>query len=415
MRLGRSLLRGTGSSMSRPIRIAYLVSHPIQYQAPLLRLLARQPELDLKVFFYGKGTAEAYHDCGFNQTVAWDVPLLDGYPHETAASNWLDAFRSSNLAKQLASREFEILWVHGYSHLASLRAMHDAHQCGVPVLLRGDSNPLNTGRNPIRKIARERRLAWCLRRCAGFLCIGQRNREFYRKHGVPEDRLFDVPYAVDNAFFQRRVALARTNRESFRRSLSLVSGRPVILFAGKLLKHKGPMDLLEAYLSLSPDGRTEPHPYLLFAGSGPERDKLERRAQQSSFQSIRFLGFQNQTELPALFDLCDLFVLPSHQESWGLVVNEVMNAAKPVIVSDFAGCVPDLVCKENGWVFPAGDRSALTATLREALRSSERLDSMGRNSLERINRYSFEEDIAGLLQAAFRTLKARQPAAAACG
>jgi glycosyltransferase involved in cell wall biosynthesis len=405
--------RRPGATVSEPIRIAYMVSHPIQYQAPLLRLLAQQPEFDLKVFFYDKGTGEAYRDRGFNQTVAWDVPLLDGYPHETVASSWFRAFRTAKLSEQLASGKFEILWVHGYSHPACMRAIHEAHRCGIPILLRGDSNSFNGSRNPLRNVARRGRLAWVLPRCAGFLSIGQRNREFYRQHGIPEHRLFDVPHAVDNAFFQQRVALARTNREAFRRSLSLAPGRPVILFAGKLLKHKGPMDLLEAYLRLSPDGRTEPRPYLLFAGNGPERDKLERRAKTTGFPSIRFLGFQNQTELPALFDLCDLFVLPSHKEPWGLVVNEVMNAGKPVIVSDVAGCAPDLVSENNGWLFPAGDRSALTETLREALQNPERLRSMGQHSLDRIQRYSFDQDISGLLQAASRTLETRRGLAAA--
>ena len=58
---------------------------------------------------------------------------------------------------------------------------------------------------------------------------------------------------------------------------------------------------------------------------------------------VRFLGFRNQSEMPAFYDLCDLFVLPSHFEPWGLVINEAMNAGKPVIVSDCVGAAPDLV------------------------------------------------------------------------
>jgi glycosyltransferase involved in cell wall biosynthesis len=128
------------------------------------------------------------------------------------------------------------------------------------------------------------------------------------------------------------------------------------------------MDLLDAYSRLSPDAGTEPNPYLLFAGSGPQREQLERRAKRTGFNSIRFLGFQNQTQLPALFDLCDLFVLPSRREPWGLVVNEAMNAAKPVLVSNVAGCAPDLVSDDNGWVFRAGDTDSLRRCCRRRLR-----------------------------------------------
>ena len=80
-----------------------------------------------------------------------------------------------------------------------------------------------------------------------------------------------------------------------------------------------------------------------------------------------------------------------------LGVNEVMNAARAIIVSDRVGCVPDLVCNgENGFVFKAGDVADLSRVLREALASPARCAEMGRRSLAIINRWSFEEDVTGL-------------------
>ena len=141
-----------------------------------------------------------------------------------------------------------------------------------------------------------------------------------------------MPYAVDNEFFRRKAEEAAGRREVFRESIGLDPGRPVILYASKFMARKHPMDLLEAYISLSPDGLREPDPYLLFVGNGEERNKLEKRAIATGWNSIRFMGFRNQSELPAFYDLCDLFVLPSTHEPWGLVINEVMNV-KPVIVT----------------------------------------------------------------------------------
>jgi hypothetical protein len=65
-----------------PIRLAYLVSHPIQYQSPLLRLIAAEPGISLKVFFRSPMGLKPYADAGFGQTIAWDTPLLEGFEHE---------------------------------------------------------------------------------------------------------------------------------------------------------------------------------------------------------------------------------------------------------------------------------------------------------------------------------------------
>ena len=159
-----------------------------------------------------------------------------------------------------------------------------------------------------------------------------------------------MPYAVDNEFFRTAAERARPHRERLRAELGLQPGRAVILFASKMQPHKRAADLLEAYARLSPDTAAEPAAYLVFAGDGEERARLERRARALKWDSIRFIGFRNQSELPALYDLCDVFVLPSEHEPWGLVVNEAMNAGKPVIVSDRVGAGPDLVEDGVNWI-----------------------------------------------------------------
>jgi glycosyltransferase involved in cell wall biosynthesis len=243
--------------MNRKTRMAYVVSHPIQYQAPLLRLLAKQPDLDLKVFFFHETTAGLHDDAGFSQQIAWDVSLLEGYSHEPLrATKYLGGAWHGGLKNRICSGEFQIVWLHGYNHPTFLRIISLAGRQPVKVLMRGDSNPLIAHPNPVRRWMRETVLEWCLPRCAAFLSIGKLNRDFYVQHGVPEERLFHMPYAVDNEFFQKGASLARPQRDTVRASLSLIPGRPVILFAGKLQDHKGAMDLLDAYIRLSPDPKT---------------------------------------------------------------------------------------------------------------------------------------------------------------
>lgn len=226
----------------------------------------------------------------------------------------------------------------------------------------------------------------------GFLAIGSANRDYYLSHGVPDDKIFLMPYAVDNARFQS----ALDGRQELSRALGLDPNRAVILYASKLQSRKRPWDLWRAYTELSPNGVDEPSPYLILAGDGSERERLEAAVRERSWNSVRFVGFQNQTKLPAYYALADVFVLPSEREPWGLVVNEAMNAAKAVIVSDQVGAAADLVEDAvNGYVVGVGDISALADRLRRVTADPDLARRMGAKSLERIARWDFEADVRG--------------------
>ena len=135
--------------MRRRIRLAYLVSHPIQYQAPLLRRISQEPDIDLTVFFASNFSVREYVDKGFGVGVKWDVPLLDGYRHEFLPSIWdkdrtgptsqLNCGIFSRLRGRKDAPGFDVLWVHGYSSVNAMQAMLAAKALGIPVLLRAES------------------------------------------------------------------------------------------------------------------------------------------------------------------------------------------------------------------------------------------------------------------------------------
>jgi len=212
-----------------------------------------------------------------------------------------------------------------------------------------------------------------------------------------------MPYAVDNDLFRQKAIEASRKREELRKLHGLDPGRPVILFAGKMVGRKRPQDLLEAYIALSPDGRSEPVPYLLFVGDGEMRCVIEQRAAKLRWSPIRFLGFRNQSGLTGYYDPCDVFVLPSVYEPWGLVVNEVMNAGRAVIVSDQVGCGADLVRNgENGYIFKATQISELANAISKILENPQKCQLVGEASLGIISKWGFEEDIKGLKEAIHR-------------
>jgi glycosyltransferase involved in cell wall biosynthesis len=395
-----------GRSMAPKVRLAYLVTHPIQYQAPLLRRIAAEPDIDLTVFFCSDFSLKSYLDPNFGKIIAWDVPLVGGYRHAILPAlgrrDQLSFWRPVNygLAKRLTRTNFEVLWVHGYNRWFHWLAMVWAKIRGLKVLVRDEATRLTGTRHKLKGLAK--RIFFLILRNLGdgFLAIGTLNAEYYQSYGIGQERIFSVPYAVDNAFFRDKAKTASGERESLRRHLGLEPGRPIILYASKLSEVKRGTDLLEAYIQMSPDQIQEPKSYLLFIGEGNQRQFLEERARAMNWSSIKFLGFKNQTELPRYYDLCDVLVLPSVFEPWGLVINEVMNAGRAVVVSDRVGCGPDLVKNgENGYVFKAGDIAGLRLALDSILSNPEKCRALGRKSLEIIKKWGIEEDVAGLKQA----------------
>jgi glycosyltransferase involved in cell wall biosynthesis len=391
------------------VRLAYVVSHPIQYQAPLLRRVAQEPDIDLTVFFGSDFSVRGYRDEGFGVAVKWDVPLLDGYRHvflprirdgnDVSFATPLNRGMLRALKGTGAQPTFDALWVHGYATANSLHAMLAAKLLGIPVMLRAESWLRDRGRSTA-KLAAKRFFFDCLEPLVdAVLPIGTENAAYWSHYFDDRVPQFLVPYAVDNDYFSQRARAAQPARAELQAELNLEPGRPVILFASKLQERKNCAHLVDAYSRLANAG-LRPIPYLVILGDGEERATLEQQAAATGLDSIRFAGFRNQSEMPRFFDLASVFVLPSRHEPWGLIVNEAMNAGRPVIVSDDVGCAPDLVQDGvNGFIYPTGNIEALTQALRRILASPETAAAMGANAYERIQRWGMTQDIQGLRSA----------------
>jgi len=386
----------------RVFRLAYFVSHPIQYQAPLLRLIAQCEDIDLEVFFHSDHSLDEHVDVEFGQAIRWDVPLTEGYKHRFLASaGGGRPVAAGSVREQLERGRFDAVWLHGWGARLNRKVWRVARSLGMAVWMRGD-----TQLACVRGAWWQRRLHhWLMsahfRRLDHCLAAGTANRLFYRAYGVPEEKITVMPYAVDNDFFQRRSAEAEAERDGMLERLGIERGRAVILFCGKLIEKKGLKTLIESMGCLNEEAGARAMgykpPLLLVVGDGELRDGLEAIAQGVAPGCVKFLGFKNQSELPLYYALCDLFVIPSTYEPWGLVVNEVMNAARPIIASDVTGCVADLVQEDvNGSIFKAGDADGLAASLRPWLMDADMRRRGGVASLAMINRWGFKEDIVAL-------------------
>ena len=381
------------------MRIGILASHPIQYQAPWFRGLAARA--DVTVFFAHRQTAEQQARAGFGVAFDWDVDLLSGYKHvfltNVSKQPSVESFRGSDtpeFGRIVAGEKFDAFIVNGWYLKSFLQAARACRAAKVPVFNRGDSQ-FGMSQSPAKRLVKEITHRVLLRRFDGFLYVGQRNADYLRHYGAREDQLFFVPHFVDNEWFAGKAAAS--DRQATRSGWGASPKSFVVLFAGKFIPKKRPLDVLAALPKCLTSGQEV---IAVFVGSG-ELEQALREESRKLGVSARFEGFKNQTEMPDRYAAADVLVLPSdHRETWGLVVNEAMACGLPAIVSDAVGCGPDLIVEgETGYTFPLGDTLALADRLTKLLQQ-KRTGHDFRPALKRkMDDYSLRVAVEGTMTA----------------
>ena len=386
-------------------KLAFFVSHPIQYQVPLFKLLSQEKQIVFKVFYLCDISLRTYKDHGFGHSIKWDIPLLEGYNYEflkcKLKNNTFSLFNPLvfGIKAALKQQKWDAVWFHGYNNHALLWGIYSAVRLKIPFFFRSESNLCSTSKSFLKDLF----IRYLVKKASALLYVSSDNKDYYNYYGATEKKLFFTPYAVDNKFFQEKVELSKNNLQELKKAIGLKNSKyPIILFASKFIKRKNATLLLEAFANLSKDKKIPPKAYLLFIGDGEERTNLENRINCLGWQeNIKLLGFKNQSELPAYFALCDIFVLPSSKEPFGLVINEAMNAGKVIITTNEVGCAADLVKDgQNGFITKAEDLNSLGVAIRKcSLMNKNQLQKMGQESLKIINKWSYKEDVKGILEA----------------
>jgi glycosyltransferase involved in cell wall biosynthesis len=346
-------------------RLAILTSHPIQYYGPLFRQLAT--ELDLHVFFAHKVTPVEQARAGFGTAFEWDIDITSGYAHSflenVADRPGTDHFfgcDTPEIASRLCKGQFDGLLVMGWHLKCYVQGLFAAKRVGLPVMVRGDSQ-LNTPRSSFKAAIKSVTFPRFVRLFDAALYVGQRSKAYYEYYDYPAARLFFSPHCVDTEWFAAHSTAEA--RAELRGRLGIAAEAQVVLFAGKLVSFKRPLDLVAAAAATRARGSNFE---VIVAGDGELRSELAAAAQAERVP-LHLLGFYNQTKMPAAYAAADCLVLPSDaRETWGLVANEALACGRPVVVSDGCGCAPDLASDPAvGRTFPVGDLDVLSRAIEE--------------------------------------------------
>lgn len=398
----------------RQFRTLVVASHPVQYTSPLFRRFAQHPQLDFQVAYCSLRGAQPALDPDFGATVQWDVPLLDGYrwievPNRGSGSESFFGLRNPGLRNLIRQGRFDaVLCFVGYVRASFWIALRAARSAESAFLFGTDTTTLapRDQRSWKRSV---KALVWP--RLFGLadqvLAPSSGTRDLFLALGIPGDRISLTPYSVDNDWWIDRAAQA--DRSATRATWQIPETDPVVLFCAKLQPWKRPLDLLRAFAKAD-----VANSYLVFAGDGPLRSDLESTASSLGVASrIRFLGFANQSQLPAIYKSADLMVLPSDYEPFGVVANEAMLCGCPVLASDHVGAARDLVAPvASDFIFPAGSVEVLASLLQQALADRGRLASLGLAFSHRMRSWTPDHTVRATVDAIHRAVDRRKALAA---
>jgi glycosyltransferase involved in cell wall biosynthesis len=391
-------------------RVLAVATHPVQYASPIFRRMANHPQIQLTVAYCSLRGAEAAHDPEFNATVMWDVPLLDRYdwvevPNRGSGAESFFGLYNPGFWSLIRKGNFDaVVCFVGYVR-ASFWIAYFASRFSRTAFLFGTDASTLASRNASGWKLVAKRLLWprLFSLADQVIVPSSATRDVMAGLKIPPERVTLTPYSVDNDWWIAESQ--KVNRDAVRSAWGAKPATRVVLYCAKLQPWKRPMDLLRAFASSN-----TPDSLLIFAGEGPLRAQLEREAAALGVASrVRFLGFVNQSQLPAVYASADLMVLPSEYEPFAVVVNEASCCGCPVAASDRVGAAQDLIAPVNpALVFPCGDIAALARILREFLADRERLVNAARNARARMDTWSPRENIAATVDAISRAVQFRR-------
>jgi glycosyltransferase involved in cell wall biosynthesis len=403
--------------MATKYRVLLVCSHPVPYTSPVLRQMAQHSDLDIQVAYCSLQGAEPGTDPEFGIEVQWDVPLLEGYPwvqvpNKSPRPGLGRFFGLCNLGlwKLVRAGAYDAVIVYtGYAYASFWIVAAAAKLCKTALLFGTDATGLEPrSRNHWKIWLKKMILPHVFQMATVAIAPSPATAEYLQLLRVPEDRIVVTPFVVDNTYWLTRAE--KVNIGLVRSSWGCSEDKAVVLFCAKFQPWKRPQDVLRAFAKLGVLNAV-----LIMAGDGPMRAALEAETKTLNVTSrVRFVGFVNQTELPALYRSADVMVLPSEYDACPVVVCEAMLCGCPIILSDKVRGRLELVRPEHtGFIYPCGDVNALAATLGRALSERNKLRQMGEAGRHRMETWSPRENVTAHVEAIERAVRLTRNGASA--
>ena len=380
------------------MKILFITTHPIQYNAPFFTYLSKYSNYSVKVF-YTLGKDNISLDNGFGVSENWNINLLSGYDFEfikntssrpSSLTYW--GIQNPTIFKKIICYSPDAIIIYGWKYQSHFSVLNYFHR-KIPILFRGDSTTLDDSSvSSFRSFFRFFILKWVYSKVNYVLSPGSASDAYFIKSGVKEAQIVRCAHAVDNLRFSvfsqnefERLILLKDR-------LQIEAKDVVFLFAGKFIDKKNPLLLIKAFHKVA---MQKHHVRLIVVGDGILESAIKKQINSlnDSIRSrIHLFPFQDQQSIKLFYRLSSVYVLPSKGpgETWGLSVNEALASGTPVLVSTKCGCAHDIVQEGiNGYTFKSDDLNDLEKKMLLCCNETKR-NYLAKNAARSVSEFSFQ-------------------------
>lgn len=318
-------------------------SHPVQYKAPVYQAMEKMREGLFRVIYVTDCSVRGRMDREFGENVAWETSLLSGYPHVILNNERgvpLSGFRSltgRGIHRLLRTERPGAVIFSQFLYEADLVAYLSCLRLGIPIWIRQETQDEAFRRPAWKEWLRGVFYRAVYRPVQHAFSSGQLNREHLIRHGIPPDRISLAPFCTASPACAMSDESKQELRDAMRLRLGVAPEETLVLFSGKLIEKKNPQLILQALQRMRLDELNRFK--IVFLGAGDLAGRLKVMAAPLA-DRVQFAGFVNQSGITDYYLAADILVLPSRRagETWGLVVNEALQAGCAVVMTDAVGC-----------------------------------------------------------------------------
>lgn len=353
------------------MRVLFLTNIPSPYRVDFFNHLGKL--CDLVVLYERKAAKDRDSKWISNQAKNFKEVYLAGSKITTDGALCLE------VVKWLDKDRFDVFIVGGYSTPTGMLATWLLKMKKIPFVLNSDGGLIKEDNKLKYKIKK-----YFISSAAWWLSTGEVTNKYLEYYGADRKSIFTYPLTSieDKDIIKQR--LSKIEKQNIRRELN-IAGETIALSVGQFIHRKGYDLLIEAWRNVSADV------HLMIIGSGPEEEKLKALIHSYNLKNINIIGFKDKQELKKYYLAADLFILPTREDIWGLVVNEAMAYGLPIITTNKCVAGVELVKNdENGVIIESDNVEMLSKQINRVLGDKLLIESMGNKSLQIIKKFTIE-------------------------
>lgn len=353
------------------MRVLFLTNIPSPYRIDFFNELGKTCELTV---IFERATALDREDEWLNsQSFSFKAVFLRGFK----VGN--DSALSFQVLCKIKKNCYDVVIIGGYSTPTGMLAILTMRTKKIPFILNSDGGFIKD--DSIYKGGVKR---YFISRAAWWLSSGQGTKDYLAHYGAHKERIFIYPFT---SLREKDISATPAKHEEkiLLRDKLGISGSKVVLCVGQFIHRKGFDTVIDAWAQVPKDFT------LIIVGSGPDRIKYENMIADRQLSNIKIVGFQSKQMLKQYYRAADLFLMPTREDIWGLVINEAMAQGLPILTTDKALSAHELVTEgRNGFFISPDNKDRMAQKLGEMLSDIKMLTHMGEQSLSVIRDYTIE-------------------------